>query len=130
MSLTPDPSGQHKPKVAQTFGGPFTPKVCYTCVAHKSNRFTNPCLRARTCNIFDLHNLHKSKICVCFTNLRFVCKLTQIEDLCHTNCPVGARVFASICVAIVPKFCSAKLKQSACTYVHARNPICVCNYGA
>ena len=46
----------------------------------------------------DLHNLHKSKICVCFTNLRFVCKLTQIEDLCHTNCPVGARVFASICV--------------------------------
>ena len=33
---------------------------------------------ARTCTQSDLHNLHKSKICVCFTNRRFVCKLTQI----------------------------------------------------
>ena len=96
---------------------------CVGCVRRVG--LTNSCLRARTCNIFDLHNLHKSKICVCFTNLRFVCKLTQIEDLCHTNCPVGARVFASTCVYAVIFVWVTHDTASGCTHKSSVSDCCV-----
>ena len=77
-----------------------------------STSFTNPCLQ-----IFDLHNLHKSKICVTPSHvpcifLSLAPKVLRTEQaVARTLCPFGAK--RNRCVRCVCFDLCAKLRQSA-----------------